>query len=394
MKKFSKILVLAPKCSPFIKGPLNKMANELDEINVLLNHNYLTEISRLPLGGYFSQVRKFSKSNLSGDWEKKPDNITIYTTSMLYFVHDSNNMNLGDKIFKKFNNVIEKNNIEFDLIDAHFTWPSGYVGAKLKEEYGVPLVVSARGYDIYELPFRNNDWEKKVKYALNSADQIITVSSSNLKCIEKLNIKTPVTVRPNGFDSDIMYPMDKLECRKKLNLPLDKKIILSVGGLGKVKGHEYLIKAMKIISKAHDDVICIIVGSGPLEAIIKKLIQSLGLEDYIFIVGEKSHKDISLWMNSADIFVLPSLNEGNPNVMFEAIATGLPFVGTKVGGVPEIITSNEYGILVEPGDYEDLAAKIIIALKKDWDNEKIINYANKFTWENIAKEIFNVYGKI
>lgn len=393
MRNFSKLLVLTPKCSPFIIGPLNSMSNEFDEINILLNHNYLTELAHLPLKGYFSHVRKFTKSHIC-KWHNKPDNIRIYISSMLYLTPDANNLDLGDKIFRNFKNVIESKNIEFDLIDAHFTWPSGYVGAKLKEEYCVPLVVSAEGYDIYDLPFRSDDWKKKVEYTLNSADQIITVSQSNLKCINKLDVTTPVTIRPNGFDNKYIHPMNKLECRKNLNLPLNKKIILSVGNLSTVKGHEYLVNAMKKVLKIRKDIICIIVGSGPLEAKIKNLIQSLDLKNHMFLVGEKPHKDIPLWMNSADVFVLPSLNEGNPNVMFEALATGLPFIGTKVGGVPEIIISNKLGILSEPGNDNELADNILVALEMEWDTKKIIGYANKFTWDNIANTIFDVYEKI
>ena len=99
-------------------------------------------------------------------------------------------------------------------------------------------------------------------------------------------------------------------------------------------------------------------------------------------------------MNAADLFVLPSLREGNPTVMFEALGAGLPFIGTKVGGIPEIISSEEYGFLVEPANPDDLAEKILIALYKSWDNKKIKKYAEQFTWENIAKRIINVYKEV
>ena len=77
-------------------------------------------------------------------------------------------------------------------------------------------------------------------------------------------------------------------------------------------------------------------------------------------------------MNACDLFVLPSLNEGNPTVMFEALGCGKPFVGTKVGGVPEVIASDDYGLLVEPADPEDLAEKILVALDREWDREAIL----------------------
>ena len=142
------------------------------------------------------------------------------------------------------------------------------------------------------------------------------------------------------------------------------------------------------------DILVIIVGSGKLKTDVEKQIRSSGLEEYIKTVGNKPHAEIPLWMNASDIFVLPSLNEGNPTVMFEALGCGKPFVGTRVGGVPEIISSDVYGLLVRPADPRDLAEKILIAVDRQWDREAILTYAKQFTWETIAKEIVDVYEKV
>ena len=80
--------------------------------------------------------------------------------------------------------------------------------------------------------------------------------------------------------------------------------------------------------------------------------------------------------------------------MFEVLGCGKPFVGTKVGVVPEIIKSEDYGLLVEPADPKELAEKILIALDKEWDSEKIREYAERFKLENKTKEILEVYEKV
>jgi len=96
-------------------------------------------------------------------------------------------------------------------------------------------------------------------------------------------------------------------------------------------------------------------------------------------------------MNSCDLFVLPSLNEGNPTVMFECLGCGKPFIGTKVGGIPEIIVSDDYGLLAEPTNSERLAETILLALDKNWDTTKIKAYSAQFTWAEIGKNIVDIY---
>ncbi len=190
--------------------------------------------------------------------------------------------------------------------------------------------------------------------------------------------------------------MDKFEARLKLGIPQDKKVLLNVANLVPVKGQKYLIESMKKIARVEDNVVLYIIGNGPLRKELETQIRRLNLEGTVRIVGARPpHSEIPLWMNAANLFVLPSLSEGNPTVMFEALGgVGLPFVGTAVGGVPEIITSEDYGLLCPPKDPECLAEKILIALEKDWDREKIRKYAERFTWDSIVKKVLGVYSEV
>ena len=294
-----------------------------------IRYNPIAEISNYVRIPYLNIHKLSSKIDLTD----KPSNVHLYPIPLLYLPVDSQYKKLGETHLKLVERNIKENNLKFDLIHAHFTWSAGYVGAKLKEKYHVPFIVTAHGYDIYKLPFKSNDWRSKIEYVLNSADVIITVSNSNYECIKKLTVKTPVKVLPNGYREDLFYPRDSFECRKILNLPIDKKIILSVGNLEEVKGHKYLIEAMSHVVKSRKDVICFIVGEGKLETQLRKCIFSAKLENNIRLVGCKNHDEIPLWINACDIFVFPSLNEGNPTVMFECLSCGKPFVGTKVGGI-------------------------------------------------------------
>lgn len=117
-------------------------------------------------------------------------------------------------------------------------------------------------------------------------------------------------------------------------------------------------------------------------------------EVYFITIEGKPHDEIPLWMNACDLFVLPSLRESFGVVQIEAMACGKPVVATRNGGSEEIITSEEYGLLVEPGDSEELAEKILMALDRKWDREAILKYAERYTWESISKEIMEIYYQI
>lgn len=385
-----KLLVISHSYNNFQKEPIEHLSHYVDSTFVLVRYNPIANIAK------YIHIPALDSFKLSSkiDSTLKPSNIEVLATPVMYAPVDSQYKKLGEKHLTVVNQAIKKNNIEFDLIHSHFTWSAGYVGAKLKEKYDVPFIVTAHGYDIYELPFKNEEWKQKIEYVLNTADCIITVSNSNLRCIEKLDVDTPVKVIPNGFNDNLFYPMNSDECRKILNLPIDKKIILTVGNLVEVKGHKYLIEAMSEVVKHRKNVLCIIVGSGKLEGKLEKQIRSLNLENYVKLVGGKSHSEIPLWMNACDIFVLSSLNEGNPTVMFECLGCGKPFIGTTVGGIPDIITSDDYGLLCEAAKSRDLAGNILLALNKSWEINPICEYAGQFTWENITQNILKIYSQL
>ncbi|AKB66674.1 glycosyltransferase [Methanosarcina mazei] len=384
------LLVIGESYNTFQKDSTDILANYFNNVFMFVKYNPITEISRyisIPSLDPFSLKSKIDLTN-------KPSNLNVISTPIFYASLDSQYKKIGEKLYDRVDKIIIKKNINFDMIHSHFTWPCGYVGMKLKEKYNVPFIVTAHGYDIYLLPFKDKDWTEKIRSVLNSADCIITVSKRNLECIKKLNVNTNVRVLPNGFKSDLFYMRNSIECRNTLNLPLDRKIILSIGNLSEIKGHKYLIETMQEISKHRKDILCIIVGAGPLDKNLRKQIIAAKLQNYVKLVGGKPHTEIPFWISACDLFVLPSLNEGNPTVLVECLGCGKPFIGTKVGGIPEIITSDDYGYLVEPSNAHDLTKSIEMALNKNWDEEKIVNYAEQYRWENITKQIQHIYCQL
>ena len=392
--KNKNLLVIPDRYNNFVKDPVNIISSYFNQVFVLVRHNPITEISNVLPINYLKPFRKKTLINLSG----KPENVTVTLTSLWYAPTDSQYKRLGDKHFKSVNTTIKKKKIEFDLIHSHFTWSMGYVGARLKEKYNVPFIVTAHGYDIYDLPFRDEKWRERIEYVLNSANYVITVSNSNLECIKKLDVKTPVKVIPNGFRPDLFYPKNSEECKKILELPSDKKAILTVGNLVEIKGHKYLIEAMNEVVKHRKDVLCIIVGSGKLKNKLEKQIKKLKLEDHVKLVGGKTHDEIPIWMNAADLFVLPSLRESFGVVQIEAMACGKPVVASNVGGIPFVVEEGKTGLLFESGNVEDLADKIMTILENEELREKMgeagRERAKEFTWDKIAERTVEVYKEI
>lgn len=235
-----------------------------------------------------------------------------------------------------------------------------------------------------------------IKDVLILSTRLITLSNKWKNIfVNEIGIKdNSIAVVHNGYDSSLFYPIDKAMCRKSLNLPADKKIILSVGDLIEIKGHKYLIESIPEVLKHRTDIICLIIGEGKQKNKLLKQIELAEMSNYVKLVGKKRHDEIPLWMNAADIFVLPSLKEGNPTVMLEALGTGLPFIGTKVGSIPEIIVSKEYGLLVDTNSSIDLKLNIIYALNKKWDRDKIATYSKLFTIERVAESISLIYDEL
>ena len=386
----SNLLVICHSYNNFVKDWVDEISLNFDNVYVFVRHNtFFDVVNFFKKGSYAHRSVDYKIS-----YRNKPLNVNIFITPLFYLPLNFFFKKAGDKHFQSVIKQIKQSQIHFDLVHAHFTWTSGYVAAKLREEHNVPAVITAHGFDIYDLPFRDGEWTSIISSVLNHVDYIITVSHKNLQSMGGLHVKTPKAVIPNGYCPELFRPLDVIVCREKLKLDLNKTILLSVGNLTKVKGHRYLIEAMSTLLEERDDLILIIIGGGPLMNKYESLISNLGLTDNIFLIGSKPHHEIPYWMGACDLFVLPSLNEGNPTVMFEALGCGRPFIGTEVGGIPDIITDEKLGMVVEPANAAALANAISKSLSINWDCEHIAGYSKKYTWSNIVQETLKTYNTL
>lgn len=381
------LIVLSDHYLTFVKDQMEILSESFEAIHVFIPYNPLTELSRILPLRYLKQYRE---KNLV-DSTDIPLNIHLHTIPLIYPPVVFQSTSFGDRYFHEIEAFIGRNDICVDLIHAHFTWPNGYAGARLKERLAVPLIITAHGYDIYDLPFRSKQWNQRITEILNTADHIITVSGKNQACIQNLHVHTSVSVIPNGFRRDLFFPRSASDCRKHLGLPDKNKCLVSIGNIVKEKGYSYLVDAVADLEKKDFRLRCYLIGRGPFARTLSRQIKRLGLEESITLIGGRPHHEIPLWIGACDAFVLPSLMEGNPTVMFECLGCGRPFIGTRVGGIPEVISSTKYGLLVDPGNPLGLSNAIQCALEKTWDQEPIVAYSEQFTWKRLCEKINAIY---
>jgi len=281
----------------------------------------------------------------------------------------------------------------FDIIHAHMACPAGFVSILLGIIFRKPVIITVHGSDIHTLP-KYFFLKRLILFTIKRAHTIVAVSQSLKDLILKMgSFHNKVFVIHNGVRHDIFFPMDKIKTRTSLNFSVDRKIILFIGSLTQIKGIDILLRAFANMSeKNHSDLV--IIGKGELDYQLKALAKKLRIESRIHFMGSRKHDEIPLWLNACDVFCLPSRNEGFPTVIVEALACGRPVVATRVGGIPEAITNDTLGILVEPNNTEKLAATLNKALEKEWDYQAIAEYGKRFSWNTIAEEYTELYKNV
>jgi L-malate glycosyltransferase len=232
----------------------------------------------------------------------------------------------------------------------------GAVAARLAGVPGFVRTVHGRGE-----PLRGWRWAKfRVYEALDTlalrccADRIVAVSRSMAAGLEESGYRagTVVTLH-NGVDLRKVRPSrTRDEVRRELGIEPDALLIGTAGRLSPVKGHDRLLRAARLILD-RAEARFLIVGDGPLRDELAISARRLGVDHACTFAGERS--DVYDLVAAMDVFVLPSLHEGIPMALLEAMGLGLPVVASAVGGVPEVVTHGASGLLVEAGDERALA---------------------------------------
>ncbi len=250
-----------------------------------------------------------------------------------------------------------------------YTTKAGFLGRLAAKLAGVPVII----HNILEPPHNSAKnpilkaiyiWAERI--ASSWADHIITTTQPNVREIldKKLVPKEKLTAIPEGlviekYDNVVVDPSQK---REELGIPKDSIFILTVARLEPPKGHKYLLKAAEIILSKGIDAYFVCVGKGKLKSSLEKMAQRLGISHRVKFTGFRY--DMLEILKSCDLFVLPSLWEGQGVVLMEAMAMKKPLVASKVGGVVDVVEDGKTGILVPPRNPNILAEAIEMLLSK------------------------------
>ena len=171
-------------------------------------------------------------------------------------------------------------------------------------------------------------------------------------------VQRKISVICNGVDVQrYMQPVDRSAIRRQLNLPEDARLLIVVGTLKTQKGHRYLLAALPEVIAQCPDLHLLIVGDGELRADLTQHIQTLGLDSHVRLLGNR--QDVPALLAASDYFVLPSLWEGLPMALIEAMAGGLPVIATEVSGTRQVMIDGTTGLLVPPGDVAQLRVALL-----------------------------------
>jgi glycosyltransferase involved in cell wall biosynthesis len=277
-----------------------------------------------------------------------------------------------------------------DILHAHCGFPDAVGVACAAARLGLPFAVTLHGSDINvygERPFIRS----QMRWALRRAAVIIAVSKALCaKVVELVPAASErvVHIPCAGVDSRVFAVRDRAEARHAVGIEGDGRVVLFAGRLVTIKSVDTLLEAWERL-RARGTVTqrdrLVIVGDGPERRRLEAWVAVAPLQGTVQFLGEIAQEQLACWLNAATAFCLPSRNEGTPNVVVEALASGCPVVASRVGGVPELIRDGDNGFLVEAGNAALLAESLGAALAKDWDAQRIADGTDGMSWDGLAR---------
>jgi len=292
---------------------------------------------------------------------------------------------IGFNLFSSLRDIY-RNRSDIDVLIC-YNVENGLIGALAKCLFHSPMILFIQGEEEYT---PGGPWRNKIYsfIALKFSDSILVQTETMRKDILEELRRRRISSLVTDIMSKIQVVPNGIEIQGRRDFEGEK--LLYVGRLTRKKGVEYLISAMRSVK----DVDLLIVGDGPDRRRLEEMAAGLRVK----FIGMVSPEKVYDYLEQAKILILPSLYEGLPNVILEAMSVGVPVIATRVGGVPDVIKDAETGLLVEPGRVKELAISIKKLIKDDDLRRKmsknLLKEAEKYSWENVVETFEDVIEKI
>ena len=282
----------------------------------------------------------------------------------------------------------------YDLSFAFAGVPAGVISLLLKVTTGLPYLVSLQGPDVpgFEARYRNIYPALKpiIKLIWRNAALVTAISEDHQRLAYKTMQDIEIPIIHNGIDPETFFPAKRSTLKDK---PIN---ILCVGRLIERKGQHHLLNAIKKISQKPSIPLAklSLVGTGDFEKDLKKMAESLGILDSVNFLGFVPQDEMPEIYRQADVFVLPSHNEGMSIALLEALASGLPVVVTDTGGTKELVEPGKNGFVVPWADVDELAESLELLLR-DANLRQSMGAMSReksryFSWHEIARQNFDL----
>jgi glycosyltransferase involved in cell wall biosynthesis len=364
----------------------------------------------LDLARYFSKDNEIhiafgEEKNIDKKFVRICKNLNIKTITIPYL---SRKIDLGRDYLALMEILKIYNEGKYDLVHINSS-KVGLLGSLAARMYSanvlnnrLRLIYTAHGF-VFNEPlskFKKKIYKFSEKISTGIQHVVITVSEADKQSAidNKICYENKLITIHNGIDLARTKFYDKDESLKELNLSNNYKYFSTIASFYKTKGHEHLIEAIKILkdtgSPLLEDYRWALIGDGPELDNIKTKAKEYGLEDYIKFLNEK--ENASKYLKAFDYFILPSVKEGLPYAILEAGLAKLPTITSKVGGIPEIITDKETGLLIEPADPQALAEAIksIVNSQSEMIENNYQNIKNNFSLQKSLAKTKDIYSKL
>lgn len=275
---------------------------------------------------------------------------------------------------------------KLDILHVHYAIPHAICAYLAKQMIGenIKIVTTLHGTDITVLgsdPSLNN----LIRFGIEQSDVVTAVSHSLIEeTYELISTKKEIQTVYNFIDERVYFQRDMSQLRKEYGIQEDEKVLIHISNFRKVKRVQDIVKSFALIVKQVKAKL-LLVGDGPEFCTIVQLVKHLEIEDRVLFLGKQDN--VAELLAMSDLILLLSEKESFGLVLLEAMACGVPCIGTGTGGIPEVIQHGETGYICEVGDTEGVAEQAVQLLQDDTLHAKMAERSIEVAYEQFGSEM-------